>query len=162
MGKKNNPDQNPDPNPEPQHEDTDVLGKFKEIKEEYESKLSDKDKEIAELRKQLEEKDQKVDDTVKDLKDEVTERLRQSEEYKKLQDTVAKLEKDKAEATVDALIQRGIILPVQRDTAVDLCLTQPKTFMNLYENAQPYVKVGEQKSQKVPADKVGQISNYLK
>ena len=154
-----NPNPNPEPNPAPQD---DVLGQFKEIKERYESDLSKKDKEIEELKKQLAAKDKKVDDAIKNLNDEVDEKLRQSEEYKKLQETVQELQKDKAEATVDNLIAKGIILPVQKDTAVELCLTNPDTFIKLYENAKPIIEVGEQKSKTVPNDKLGQITNYFK
>ena len=153
--------QNQTPNPEPVKDD-EVLDKFKKIKKDYENKLSEKDQEIEDLKKQLAAKDKEVDDTIDDLQKEVNEKLRQNEEYQKLQETVQELQKDKAEATVDAYIQKGIILPVQRDTAVDLCLTSPDTFIKLYENAQPIVSVGEQKSKKVPAELAGQLTNYLK
>ena len=151
--------QNVEPNPEPTG---DPIDNFKELKDQYESKLSEKDKEIEDLKKQLDEKEAKVNNTIKDLNDEVHEQLAKAEELQKLQKTVEELQKDKAEATVDTYIQKGIILPVQRDTAVDLCLTSPDTFIKLYENAQPIVKVGEQKSKKVPTELVGRISNYLK
>ena len=156
------PQPNPNPEPTPGTGDGNPIDKFKEIKENYESKLSEKDKEIEDLKKQLAAKDKEVGDTIDDLQKEVNEKLRQNEEYQKLQETVQELQKDKAEATVDAYIQKGIILPVQRDTAVELALTSPDTFIKLYENAQPIVKVGEQKSKKVPAELAGQLTNYLK
>jgi len=156
----------PEPTPNPGKpeggEKDDKLDQFKEIKEQYETKLDEKNQEIENLKKQLEEKDKKVNNTINDLKDEVNEKLRQSEEYQKLQETVQELQKDKAKATVDRLIQKGIILPVQKDTAVDLCLTNPDTFIKLYENAQPIIQVGEQKSKKVPTELAGQLTNYLK
>ena len=156
------PNPNPEPNPQPGAGDGDPIDKFKEIKEEYESKLSDKDKEIEDLKKQLAEKDKEVDATVQNLQDEVGDKLAKAEELQKLQKTVEELQKDKAETTVDNLISKGIILPVQRDIAVELALTSPDTFIKLYENAQPIVQVGEQKSKKVPAELAGQLTNYLK
>ena len=135
--------QNPEPT-EPNNDNgggsgDDVLDKFKQIKENYETKLSDKDKEIEKLKKQLAEKNDEVDTTINDLNDEVQARIEQSEAYQELLSTVEELQKDKAEATVDAFIQRGIILPAQRKTAIKLCLSDNETFSDLYKDAKPIV-----------------------
>ena len=156
MGKKGqeqnpNPDdphqeQNPNPEttPNPQEGDPsgdeDILGKFQKIKENYESKLSEKDKEIEELKKKLIDKESEVDETLDDLNGEVKEKLEQAEKMEELQSTVNELLRDKAEATVDTFIQQGKIAPAQRETALKLCLSDNDTFMELYKNAKPIVE----------------------
>lgn len=167
-----NPNPNPEPNtePQPQHNpepgndgdgDGDVLDKFKKIKENYESKLNEKDERIKELEAELEKKDKENNDAINHLNNEVDERLKQSEEYKQLLKTVETLEKERAEATVDAYIQKGIILPTQRDTAVKLCLGDNKTFSELYSNAKPIVQT-EQKRVSAPTGAAERIVNYFK
>jgi hypothetical protein len=100
-----NPNPNPEPTPQPTDGDGNVLGKFEEIRENYETKLSEKDKEIEDLRKQLAAKDKEVDETINNLKGEVDDKLAKAEELKKLQKTVEELQRDKAETTVDNLIE---------------------------------------------------------
>lgn len=131
------------------------------MKENYETKLSDKDKEIEELRKQLQAKEGEVDDTINDLENEVNEKLNQAEKMKELQATVDELLKDKAEATVDTFIRQGKIAPAQRETALKLCLSDNDTFRELYENAKPIVEVSGQKSKPVSGKLMGKLTNYL-
>lgn len=71
----------------------------------------------------LADKQKEVDEALKDLDDEVGDKLKTSKEYKELLQTVAELQKERAEAAVDVYIQKGVILPVQRETAVKLCLS---------------------------------------
>ena len=161
-----NGDQNPTPNPDPtpnpgETGGDDVLDKFKKIKENYESKLTDKDKEIEELKEQLKAKESEVNNTIDDLNDEVNEKLEQVEKMNELQATVNELLKDKAEATVDKFIQEGKIAPAQRDTALKLCLSDNDTFLELYENAKPIVET-QQKRQSLPLGTAERIANYFK
>lgn len=162
-----NPDTNPNPNPEPNPQqnngkpDEDPLDKFKEIKDNYESKINEKDERIKELEQQLEEKDKETQKALGDLNTEVDEKLKQSEEYKEVLKKLEVLEKERAEATVDAYIQKGVILPTQKDTAVKLCLTDNKTFSDLYRDAKPIVQT-EQKRVSVPTGTAERIANYFK
>jgi len=162
-----NPDTNPNPNPEPNpqqnngKQDEDPLDKFKEIKDNYESKINEKDERIKELEQQLEEKDKETQKALGDLNTEVDEKLKQSEEYKEVLKKLEVLEKERAEATVDAYIQKGVILPTQKDTAVKLCLTDNKTFSDLYRDAKPIVQT-EQKRVSVPTGTAERIANYFK
>lgn len=134
---------------------------FDELKTKYEKVIEDKDKEIAELKANLDKTNKKVDDTVKDLNDEVQAKLQANEEYQKLLATVAELEKDKAEATVDTFIQQGKILPAQRETALKLCLNDNDTFMDLYRDAKPIVDLSDKpKSNKVKD--ASRLANYFK
>lgn len=156
------PQPQPNPNPEPTpNGDGDVLDKLNEIRENYETKLSDKDKKIEELRKQLASKDKEVNDAIGNLNDEVQAKLEQSEAYKELLNTVEELQKDKAEATVDAFIQQGKILPAQRETALKLCLSDNDTFLDLYRDAKPIVETQE-KRRSVPTGTAERIANYFK
>lgn len=134
---------------------------FSEIKAKYEDIIADKDKTIKELEKTVTETKKKVDSTVDDLNDEITQKLEANEKYKELLATVEKLEKDKAEATVDAFIQQGKILPAQRETALKLCVNDNDTFMDLYRDAQPIVEVKQQKSKQVNAD-LNRLVDYFK
>jgi len=176
MSKKNNNNPNPNPNPEPPEpqpgnqnpnpepkpgeEETD-LDKFKKIKDNYEAQLSDKDKKIDELQKQLKEKESEVDNTIDHLNGAVNEKLKQAEKMKELQETVNELVKDKAEATVDKFIQQGKIAPAQRDTALKLCLSDNDTFLEFYENAKPIVET-QNTRKSVPTGIAEGIVNYLK
>lgn len=125
-----------DPTPtEPTNNEVDVLDKFGEIKERYEKELSDKDKEIEELKKALSLKDKEVNDTINDLNDEVNEKLAQAEELKALQANVQELLNDKANALVDKYISEGKLVPAQREKALNLCLADQDMFISLYEDA---------------------------
>jgi predicted RNase H-like nuclease (RuvC/YqgF family) len=157
-------EQTPNPNPEPQpqnNNDGEILDKFNEIKERYETELSDKDKEIEELKKQLQDKNKEVDNTIQNLNDEVNDKLEQAEKIKSLQATVDELVEERAEATVDAYVQKGIILPAQREAAKKLCLTDNDTFLDLYRDAKPIVET-DQKRKSVPTGTAERIANYFK
>lgn len=162
MGNKNNEGGEQNNPPHKNEENNDDLDKFEKIKENYENTIQDKDKEIEELKKQLKEKNEEVDETVDNLNDEVNEKLEQAEKIKSLQATVDELVEERAEATVDAYIQKGIILPSQKEAAKKLCLSDNDTFMDLYKDAKPIVDVGKPKSKPVPSKLMGQITNYLK
>ncbi len=154
---------NPEPTPgtkpgeEQNNDDT-----FKEIKNKYENKLTEKDEEIEKLKQQLADKQKEIDETIQNLDTEIGDKLKTSEEYKQLLQTVEELQKERAEATVDTYIRKGVILPVQRETAVKLCLSDNDTFMDLYKDAKPIIDVGKTKSRPVPSDLMGRITNYLK
>ena len=132
-----------------------VLDKFNEIKERYETELGNKDKEIAELKKQLEAKDNEVNDTIQNLNDEVNEKLAQAEELNKLRENVQELLNDKAQALVDKYISEGKLVPAQKEKALNLCLADQDMFISLYENAPSIVDTN-------PKPKSKRISNVEK
>jgi hypothetical protein len=68
---------------------------------------------------------------------------------------------ERAEATVDAYVQKGIILPAQREAAKKLCLTDNDTFLDLYRDAKPIVET-DQKRKSVPTGTAERIANYFK
>jgi ABC-type transporter Mla subunit MlaD len=134
---------------------------FDEIKQKYEDLIAEKDKTIKELEKTVDETQHRVDDTIQSLNDEVNEKLQQNEEYKKLLATVKELEKDKAEATVEAYIKKGIILPKQKDVAVKLCINDPDTFNDLYHDAKPIINIDPKpQSQKVNVNEEAMVDYF--
>jgi predicted RNase H-like nuclease (RuvC/YqgF family) len=123
---------------------------FDELKTKYEKVIEDKDKEIQELKANLDKTNKKVDETVDTLNDEIQQRLDANEEYQKALATIKELETAKAETTVDTFIQQGKILPAQRETALKLCLNDNDTFMELYRDAKPIIDLSDKpKSNKV-------------
>lgn len=149
------------PDPKTGTKEDDALDKFAQIKERYEKELSDKDKKIQELEDQLSRKDNEVNDVINDLNDEVNGKLEQAQKIQDLQATVNELVEERAEATVDAYIQKGIILPSQKEAAKKLCLTDNDTFLDLYRDAKPIVEL-EHKRKSVPTGTAERIANYFK
>jgi TolA-binding protein len=134
---------------------------FEDIKKKYEDLIAEKDKTIKELEKTVDETQNRVDDTIQSLNDEVNEKLQQNEEYKKLLATVKELEKDKAEATVEAYIKKGIILPKQKEVAVKLCINDPDTFNDLYHDAKPIINIDPKpQSQKVNVNEEAMVDYF--
>jgi chromosome segregation ATPase len=134
---------------------------FDDIKQKYEDLIKEKDTQINELKETVQNNETKLDETVSNLNNEVQAKLEQTEAYKELQATVAQLEKERAEATVDAYIQKGILLPAQKESAVKLCLNDNETFLNLYRDAKPIVET-QQKRKSIPAGTAERIANYFK
>lgn len=134
---------------------------FNELKKKYEETIESKNKEINELNKALKLKEEKVDETINNLNDEVSEKLQQSEKLRELQKNVDELLAEKAEVTVDTYIKKGVIPVAKRDIAVQLCLNDNDTFMELYRDAKPIVEVNEHKSRRINAD-VSRLVDYFK
>ena len=134
---------------------------FDELKQKYEKIIDEKNKEITELNKTVDLTNKKVDEAVGNLNSEVQEKLKANEEYKKLLADVEELQKDKAEATVDSFIHKGVILPAQRETAIKLCLNDNDTFLDLYRDAKPIVDTTPQR-RSVPTGTAERIANYFK
>ena len=134
---------------------------FDEIKQKYETIIKEKDNKINELEQTVENNQTKIDETVNNLNNEVQAKLEQTEAYKELQATVAQLERERAEATVDAYIQKGVLLPTQKDSAVKLCLNDNETFLNLYRDAKPIVDTQTERKS-IPTGTAERIANYFK
>ena len=134
---------------------------YEDIKQKYDEIIATKNQEIQELTIENQETRKKVNETVTNLQEEVQARLDANEEYQKLLSTVEELEREKAEATVDAYIKKGVILPVQRETALKLCINDPDTFENLYREAKPIVEIQEQR-RSISNGTAQRIANYFK
>lgn len=135
---------------------------FAELKTKYEKVIEDKNREITELTKSNELIQEKMDNTVNNLNDEVKAKLEMAEQLQDLNKTVEELVVDKAEATVDTFIQQGKILPAQRETALKLCLNDNDTFLQLYKDAQPIVDTtSKPRAKKVEGD-LTRLVDYFK
>ena len=134
---------------------------FDEIKQKYETIIKEKDTKITELEETVENNQNQINETVSNLNNEVQAKLEQTEAYKELQATVQQLEKERAEATVEAYIQKGILLPTQKDSAVKLCLNDNETFLNLYRDAKPIVDTTKERKS-IPTGTAERIANYFK
>ena len=134
---------------------------LEDIKNKYQEIIDKKDTEIKELNKTLDETNRKADNAVDDLTNEVEARLKQTEAYKDMEKKLHEMEVQRAEAQVDAYISKGVILPVQRDSAVKLCLNDNETFSNLYRDAKPIVET-QQSRKSIPTGTAERIANYLK
>lgn len=135
---------------------------FDDLKTKYEKIIEDKNKEIAELAKSNNLIQERMDNTVNNLNDEVQEKLAITEQLQDLNKTVEELIHDKAVVTVDTFIQQGKILPAQRETALKLCLNDNDTFLELYKDAQPIIDTAAKpKSKKVNAD-INRLVDYFK
>ena len=132
-----------------------------DLKTKYEEIIEEKNNEIQDLQNNLSETKKKVDETVDTLNDEIQQRLDANEEYQKALSTIKELEQTKAETTVDTYIQKGVILPRQRETAIKLCLNDPDTFSDLYRDAKPIVDT-EPKRKSIPSGTAERIANYFK
>ena len=134
---------------------------FTDLKQKYEETIESKNKEINELTKTVKLKEEKVDETINNLNDEVSQKLEQSEKLRELQKNVDELLTEKAEVTVDTYIQKGVIPVAKRDIAIKLCLNDNDTFMELYRDAKPIVEVNEHKSKRINAD-TARLVDYFK
>ena len=136
---------------------------FTELKTKYEKVIEEKNAEIAELTKANDLIQEKMDNTVDNLNDEVKAKLEMAEQLQDLNKTVEELVIDKAEATVDTFIQQGKILPAQRDTALKLCLSDNDTFLDLYKDAKPIIDTTQTpKARRVNDGIVEGLKDYFK
>ena len=134
---------------------------FDDIKQKYETIIKEKDTKINELEETVENNQNQINETVSNLNNEVQAKLEQTEAYKELQATVQQLEKERAEATVETYIQKGVLLPTQKDSAVKLCLNDNETFLNLYRDAKPIVDTTKERKS-IPTGTAERVANYLK
>jgi hypothetical protein len=88
-----------------------------------------------------------------------------TQSYRESENPVGGQEKaleEKAETTVDTYIQKGVILPKQRETALKLCLSDNDTFLELYKDAQPIIDTNTKpRAKKVDAD-INRLVDYFK
>ena len=133
-----------------------------EIRAKYEKVIEDKNKEINELSKTNKTIQERMDNTVSNLNDEVKLKLEQSEQLIELNKQVEELLHDKAEATVDKYITEGKILPAQKETALKLCLKDNDTFMDLYKDAKPIIDTSSKPQTKKVNTDLNRLVDYFK
>lgn len=136
---------------------------FDDIKNKYEQIIEEKDKEIVELNKTVDLTNQKVDTTIQTLNNEVDEKLRQSEEYKTLVEKVKKFEEERADASADAVIKKGLATPAQKKVIKEWCLKDPEGFTEYFDNAKPIIQIDPKpQSQKVNVNEEAMVDYFKK
>lgn len=134
---------------------------FDELKNKYETIIEEKNQEITQLKNEVDTTQQKVDETVDDLTREVQAKLDANEEYQNALATIRELELERAEATVDAYIKKGVLLPSQKESALKLCINDNDTFLELYRDAKPIVEL-EDTRKSIPNGTADRIVQYFK
>ena len=142
--------------------DTEVLDRFKELKEGFDKELAKRDKEINELKAQLEAKDNVVDETITELNNEVKDNLQQAEAFREMQKNMDELMQESAEITVDKYIKEGKIPRHQKETAKKLYLGNREMFDEMYKDAPVIVDTSQKPQSKKQYDNVQQIADYFK
>lgn len=112
---------------------------YQNIKEKYTKAIEIKDNEILELKNKNKELEDETKGTLGELGIQIKERLEENEKFKKMEEMVKELENERAEATIDTLVKKGIILGKQKDTAKKLFLQDPDLFDELYADAKPVI-----------------------
>ena len=140
----------------------DYINRFKELKEGFDKELAKRDKEINELKAQLEAKDNVVDETITELNNEVRDNLEQAEAFREMQKNMQELMEESAEITVDKYIKEGKIPSHQKETAKKLYLGNREMFDEMYKDAPVIVDTSQKPQSKKQYDNVQQIADYFK
>lgn len=167
MGEENNNVQNNEPTNNADDAnvkiaDADVLDRFKELKEGFDAELKKRDKEIEDLKAQLEAKNKVVDETIGELNSEVKDNLKQAEEFREMQANMNKLLDENAEIAIDTYIKEGKIASAQKDVAKDLYLKDRETFDKLFENAPSIVDTSNKPQSRKDNVDINKIAEYFK
>lgn len=142
--------------------DAELLDRFKELKEGFDKELKKRDKEIEDLKAQLEAKDKVVDETIGELNSEVKDNLKQAEEFREMQANMNKLLDENAEVAIDTYIREGKITSAQKETAKDLYLKDRETFDKLFENAPSIVDTSNKPQSRKDNVDINKIAEYFK
>lgn len=140
----------------------DYINRFKELKEGFDKELKKRDKEIEDLKKQLEAKNKVVDDTIGELNSEVKDNLKQAEEFREMQANMNQLLNENAEIAIDNYIKEGKIASAQKDVAKDLYLKDRETFDKLFENAPSIVDTSNKPQSRKDNVDINKIAEYFK
>ena len=140
----------------------DYINRFKELKEGFDKELAKRDKEINELKAQLEAKDNVVDETITELNNEVRDNLEQAEAFREMQKNMQELMQESAEITVDKYIKEGKIPSHQKETAKKLYLGNREMFDEMYKDAPVIVDTSQEPQSRRDYGDVQQIADYFK
>lgn len=140
----------------------DYINRFKELKEGFDKELAKRDKEINELKKQLQDKEQTVDETITELNNEVRDNLEQAEAFREMQKNMQELMEESAEITVDKYIKEGKIPRHQKETAKKLYLGNREMFDEMYKEAPVIVDTSQEPQSRRDYGDVQQIADYFK
>lgn len=133
-----------------------------DLQDKYTKIIEKKDEEIA----GLEQANQQIQDDFKEkeqeLADSVGKELQTSEQYKELLATVEELKTQQAISLVESYINKGVILPAQKETAVKLAIKDSETFNELYKDQPPIINTQKERKSIKTEDTLEKLSKYFK
>jgi len=142
--------------------ENDDLKNVKGLADKYSKIIESKDEEIAGLKQEKEQIQEEFDKKEQELADSVGKELRTSEEYKELLATVEELKTQQAKSLVESYINKGVILPAQKETAVKLAIKDSETFNELYKDQPPIINTQKERKSIKTEDTLEKLSKYFK
>lgn len=133
-----------------------------ELQEKYAKIIEKKDQEIANLEQANQQIQDDYDKKEQELADSVGKELQTSEEYKELLATVEELKTQQAKSLVESYINKGVILPAQKETAIKLAIKDSETFNELYKDQPPIINTQKERKSIKTDDTLQKLSNYFK
>lgn len=133
-----------------------------ELQEKYTKIIEKKDQEIATLEQANQQIQDDYDKKEQELADSVGKELQTSEEYKELLATVEELKTQQAKSLVESYINKGVILPAQKETAIKLAIKDSETFNELYKDQPPIINTQKERKSIKTDDTLQKLSAYFK
>lgn len=133
-----------------------------DLQEKYTKIIEKKDKEIANLEQANQQIQEDYDKKEQELADSVGKELQTSEEYKELLATVEELKTQQAKSLVESYVNKGVILPAQRETAIKLAIKDSETFNELYKDQPPIINTKKERKSIKTDDTLQKLSAYFK
>ena len=133
-----------------------------DLQEKYTAIIEKKDQEIANLEQANQQIQDNYDKKEQELADSVGKELQTSEEYKELLATVEELKTQQAKSLVESYINKGVILPAQKDTAIKLAIKDSETFNELYKDQPPIINTQKERKSIKTDDTLQKLSAYFK
>ncbi len=133
-----------------------------DLQEKYTKIIESKDEEIAGLKQVNQQIQDDFDKKEQELADSVGKELQTSEEYKELLATVEELKTQQAISLVESYINKGVILPAQKETAVKLAIKDSETFNELYKDQPPIINTQKERKSIKTDDTLKKLSAYFK
>lgn len=133
-----------------------------DLQDKYTKIIEKKDQEIATLEQANKQIQDDYDRKEQELADSVGKELQTSEEYKELLATVEELKTQQAKSLVESYINKGVILPAQKETAVKLAIKDSETFNELYKDQPPIINTQKERKSIKTDDTLQKLSNYFK
>lgn len=133
-----------------------------DLQEKYTKIIEKKDQEIANLEQANQQIQDDFDKKEQELADSVGKELQTSEEYKELLATVEELKTQQAKSLVESYINKGVILPAQKETAIKLAIKDSETFNELYKDQPPIINTQKERKSIKTDDTLQKLSAYFK
>lgn len=133
-----------------------------ELQDKYSEIINQKDEEIAGLKQANQQIQDEYNTKEQELADSVGKELQTSEQYKELLATVEELKTQQAKSLVESYINKGVILPAQRETAVKLAIKDSETFNELYKDQPPIINTQKERKSIKTDDTLKKLSAYFK